>query len=65
MKQGGSGALNPCHEMALNRATSKESTTNLVKAILGLEDFKQDIHQTMIETGKASRVERKEVEYKQ
>eukprot|EP00957_Ditylum_brightwellii_P094225 7174276-Ditylum_brightwellii.AAC.1 len=50
--------------MALNRETSKESTAHLVGAILGLEDFKQDIHQATMETRRASGMGEKEVAYK-
>mmetsp|Transcript_22405 Transcript_22405/g.32529 ORF Transcript_22405/g.32529 Transcript_22405/m.32529 type:complete len:147 (+) Transcript_22405:122-562(+) len=37
-KHGRIGALDPCRETALNRETSKGSTTHLVNAILGLTD---------------------------
>eukprot|EP00957_Ditylum_brightwellii_P074452 5657001-Ditylum_brightwellii.AAC.1 len=50
--------------MALNRATSKASITHLVDAIMSLNNFKQDIHQTTMETGRAGRIGRKEETYK-
>eukprot|EP00957_Ditylum_brightwellii_P072803 5532897-Ditylum_brightwellii.AAC.1 len=50
--------------MALNWATSRESTAYLVDAILGLTHFKSDIHQDIIETGRAGGIGRKEETYK-
>eukprot|EP00957_Ditylum_brightwellii_P209323 15361219-Ditylum_brightwellii.AAC.1 len=50
--------------MALNRGISKASTAHLVDAILGLNNFKQDVHQETIETGRAGRIGRKEETYK-
>eukprot|EP00957_Ditylum_brightwellii_P019622 1480475-Ditylum_brightwellii.AAC.2 len=63
-KHGGIGDLDPCREMALNRLTSKASTSHLVDAILGLDDFKQDVHQATMEAGRAGRIRRKEETYK-
>eukprot|EP00957_Ditylum_brightwellii_P058820 4459498-Ditylum_brightwellii.AAC.2 len=54
-KHGGLCALAPCHKIALNREAS----------ILGFTNFKQDVHQVTIETGRASGVGRKEEAYKE
>eukprot|EP00957_Ditylum_brightwellii_P097316 7412414-Ditylum_brightwellii.AAC.1 len=63
-KHGRIGALDPCRETALNQATSKASTAHLVNAILGLTNFKSDIHQATIETGRVDGIGRKEETYK-
>eukprot|EP00957_Ditylum_brightwellii_P079217 6024716-Ditylum_brightwellii.AAC.1 len=63
-KHGGIGALDPCRERALNWATSKASTAHLVDAILGLNEFKQDVHQATVEMGRAGEIGRKEETYK-
>eukprot|EP00957_Ditylum_brightwellii_P034215 2593884-Ditylum_brightwellii.AAC.1 len=63
-KHGGIGALDPCRKTALNRETSKASTAHLVDAILGLNNFKQNICQATMETGRAGRIGRKEEAYK-
>eukprot|EP00957_Ditylum_brightwellii_P124774 9510951-Ditylum_brightwellii.AAC.1 len=49
--------------MTLNRATSRESTAHLVDAILGLTDFKSDVHQATMETERAGGIGRKEEFY--
>eukprot|EP00957_Ditylum_brightwellii_P205576 15344459-Ditylum_brightwellii.AAC.1 len=40
------------------------STSHLVDAILGLNNFKQDIHQVTMEMGRADEIGRKEETYK-
>eukprot|EP00957_Ditylum_brightwellii_P174342 13273500-Ditylum_brightwellii.AAC.1 len=54
------GALHPCHKAATNLATSKESTSHLVEAILGQTLFDPQAHTVMMKTGKASSKKRKE-----
>eukprot|EP00957_Ditylum_brightwellii_P189172 14399674-Ditylum_brightwellii.AAC.1 len=63
-KHGGIGALDPCRETALNQATSKKSTAHLVDAILGLTDFKSDVHRVTMEKGREGGSGRKEEIYK-
>eukprot|EP00957_Ditylum_brightwellii_P179746 13692862-Ditylum_brightwellii.AAC.1 len=59
----GLGALRPCCEAATNLATSKESTSHLVEAILGQTPFDPQAHAVAMVTGKASGKKRKEEMY--
>eukprot|EP00957_Ditylum_brightwellii_P026385 1995791-Ditylum_brightwellii.AAC.1 len=62
-KMGGQGALHPCRKAVSNLATSKDSTSHLVDAILGQTDFDPQAHAATMETGKASSKKQKEEMY--
>eukprot|EP00957_Ditylum_brightwellii_P121546 9270235-Ditylum_brightwellii.AAC.1 len=51
---GGLGALHPCCKVPDNIATSRDSTSHLVDAILGWINFDAQEHAAAMETGQAS-----------
>eukprot|EP00957_Ditylum_brightwellii_P132983 10139795-Ditylum_brightwellii.AAC.1 len=53
-RMGGLGALYSCHEAPGNMATSKDSTSHLVDAILGCIKFDPQEHVAAMEAGRAS-----------
>eukprot|EP00957_Ditylum_brightwellii_P079271 6028207-Ditylum_brightwellii.AAC.2 len=64
VKQSRIGVLNPCQGTALDQATYLDSTTHLVKDIMGDMDSKLEVHETTMETGRAGGIARKDREYK-
>eukprot|EP00957_Ditylum_brightwellii_P058240 4416270-Ditylum_brightwellii.AAC.2 len=52
VNEGGLGALNAYQETAFNQAISLDSTSHLVEATFGRDEFKVDVHAANMEAGK-------------
>eukprot|EP00957_Ditylum_brightwellii_P209338 15361269-Ditylum_brightwellii.AAC.1 len=57
---GSLGTLQLCREAPLNRATSLESMSHLVEAVMGRANFRVEDHATAVENGRIPRRKKKE-----